>query len=469
MEFITGRNDMAYRIGTLVYTRAALFNVFFWMLLGDMCFSIMGWTPNSIIPLQLKWLGASDKLIGVVVGSLPAVFSVVLAPIIGMQSDRHRGPLGRRRPFLLWFTPPVVLCLILIGFSGPIGRFIHARLGDSLGGISVEELTKLIICLFSGLFFFLNTYINQAYYFLFADVIPSELMGKFVGFYRAIGAIAGFVFYTWIVGYAEKYTGLIYTGSALIFGVVFILLVWQVKEGQYPPIVSAEKKAGFVGSLKLYATECFSIPFYLKLYSIALFFWFAWVPFTAFIVFFCTEVKTSGYAPTLGLTLDAFGKIKGWCFMLQIPIFFLAGPLIDRFHPLRVIMASSFVAAVTWLLSFFCVHSGTSLLVWWLVNEAAQAVFLAAYLAMFPRLLPQAKYGQYFSANQVYFSVGMMLSPYLCGCLLDGIKNYRYLYLWSGIFMALSLLAAISVYRHWKRLGGDQGYSPPEKLSTGGD
>ena len=87
-----------YRVGTLVYTSRALLIVMFWMLLGDLCLQIMEQLPTSLVPLQLRWATASDTLIGFVSGSLPAVLGILLNPIVGVQSDRHRGRLGRRRP-----------------------------------------------------------------------------------------------------------------------------------------------------------------------------------------------------------------------------------------------------------------------------------------------------------------------------------------------------------------------------------
>ena len=179
-----------------------------------------------------------------------------------------------------------------------------------------------------------------------------------------------------------------------------------------------------------------------------------------FIVFFATNTKP-GYSASLGMTLDAFAKIRGWTFVLQIPFFFVIGYFIDRFHPLRVIIVGIAGCALTYLLSFFFVYGSTSLLIWLLLNSVFSAVFAAAYLSMFPCLLPKDKYGQYFAANNLFGFVGLIVAPVLCGWFLDLVRNYRLLFLWSGIFTILSLLSAISVYRHWQRLGGKISYVPP--------
>ena len=449
-----------YSVGTLVYTRAALFNVFLWMLWGDFCLQMME-QVQYIIPLQLKWQGAGDKTIGFLTGSLMAIVTILLNPIIAMQSDRHRGPLGRRRPFLLWCTPLLVIGLVLLGSCEPIGRVIHNLVGSVSGNISQAALTIVLIGIFAAMFYFFNTYIMQIYQYLFADVIPQEVMGKFVGFYRAIGALSIFFFNRYLFGYTEQHTPMIYIGLAMFYGIAFILLVWQVKEGEYPPPDTLSHKQSLLSVFKVYVRECFSIPFYLKLYSIGLCFWAAYVPFMTFIVFYATSAGKPAYGSSLGMSIDAFGKIKGWTYMLQIPLFFLVGPLVDRFHPIRVVIVGLFGYCVTFLFSFVLVHDASTLLVLWLLNAAAMAVFLAAYLAMFPRLLPRAKYGQFFSANQIYFSAGLLFVPVICGWFLDVVKNYQYIFLWSGFCSLLGLWAAISVYRHWRRLGGDKSYIPP--------
>ena len=113
-----------YKVGTLVYTQTALLTVMFWMLLGDLCLQIMEQLPTSIVPLQLRWASASDTLIGFVSGSLPAVLGILLNPVIGVQSDRHRGKLGRRRPFLLWSTPLVMVALLGLGLATPASQLL---------------------------------------------------------------------------------------------------------------------------------------------------------------------------------------------------------------------------------------------------------------------------------------------------------------------------------------------------------
>jgi len=444
-----------YRVGSLVYTSRALMTVMFWMLLGDLCLQIMEQLPTSLVPLQLRWATASDTLIGFVSGSLPAVLGILLNPIIGVQSDRHRGRLGRRRPFLLAATPLVMVALLGLGFAKPISSWISGVV-EASSGIALE-IGWISGCMV--VFVLANTYIMQVYQFLFVDVIPAEVMGKFVGCYRAVGALGAFVFHRYMFGHAEDSTALIYLASTMLYGVSFFLLVWKVKEGEYaePP-----PKESLANTTKAYFSECFSSPFYLKTYSLAFCFWSAVVPLWTFLVFFGTKPgQDMGYAPTLGLSLEAFGHARGWCSLVQVPIFFLVGPLVDRFHPLRVAMVGMLLSSVTFFANFFLVHSEGTFTFWLITNFIAQAIYMGAYLAILPRLLPRSKYGQFFTANQIFGFVGVALAPVLCGGLLEFVKDYRFIYIWCGTCTLGGFVMCSFLYRHWMRLGGDHGYKPP--------
>src|SRR6266513_3143259 len=80
-----------WRVGTLVYDRRALVNVFIWMLWGDFCLFLMdGGIGRTLVPLQLKKFGASNTLIAVINKSLVELIVLVLCPIISTWSDRYR-------------------------------------------------------------------------------------------------------------------------------------------------------------------------------------------------------------------------------------------------------------------------------------------------------------------------------------------------------------------------------------------
>jgi len=449
-----------YQVGTLAYSRGGLALVMFWLLGGDFFFQLMESLTPALIPLQLRWAGASDTLIGTLSGSLGAALGFFLYPIAGVQSDRHRGRLGRRRPFLIWCIPPAMLSLVLLGAAKPAGDFLY-RIFASLGGAGVTAAgcTIVWIGVCATVFLVFNVYINQMHVCLFADVIPQQVLGKYVGVSRAVGALGNLAFNRWVLGWAEAYTFHVYLLIALLFAGTFALLIWQVKEGDYPPPPPKQGRGGWA-AIKSYLQECFTHPFYLNFYCLSFFFWASLVPLS-FVVFFGTTSGQPGYAPTLGLPLQEFGQVKGWTFIIQIPVFFVVGFLADWFHPLRVAILGLLLASLSYFACFWFIRDARSLLLWWSVNQGSLAIYLGAIIALSPRLLPRARYGQFISANQTFGFIPLVIGPPLCGLLLESIRDYRYTFVLCGGCTLIAFIASITLYLQWRKLGGDRDCSPP--------
>jgi MFS family permease len=450
-----------HRVGTLSYTRAALLQVMFWMLWGVFFFQLLQNLPSMVVPLQLRWEGASDTLIGFK-SSLSSLVVFLWFPVVGSWSDRHRGALGRRRPFLLWSIPLILGCLMLFALAKPAGALLHGALvGLGLGAtVTAAGCTIGWIMVALVLFMLSNALLVQSYGCLIADVIPPEVMGKFTGLYRALGALGSLAFSRWVLGWVEAYTMQVYAVVGLMYAGVFLLLVWRVKEGNYPP-PPPKPKGGRLGAVKTYLRECFSHRFYLNYYLATFFNWASLAPI-AYLVFFATESGQPGYAATLGLSLDEFGKVKGWTFLVQIPVFLLVGQFVDRFHPVRIAVVGMFLETITYLGCYWFIHDANSLLVWLCLNQAAIAVYLGAFMALAPRLLPRERYGQFISANGIFGITSLIIAPPLVGRLLDTIRDYRYIYLLCAFCTVMAMLVSWTLYLQWKKLGGDAGYTPPD-------
>jgi hypothetical protein len=447
-------------VGTLAYTRGALLQVVFWMLWGDFFFQLLESLP-TITPLLLRWHGASDSTIALVSGTLSSVVSFFWYPFVATQSDRHRGRYGRRRPFLLLATPPLVLSLVLLGATKPAGAWLHDAL--SAAGVTAVTVAGCAIAWISVcvvVFLLFNAYIVQVFACLVADVIPAEVMGRFGGLYRAVGALGSIAFNRWVLGWAETHTFHVYALIALLFATAFGLIVWNVKEGDYPP-PPPKPPGGQLGSLVDYLRTSFSHRFYLNYFCVTLFYWASLVPLN-FVVFFATQAGKPGYAPTLGLPLQAFGEVRSWAFLLQIPVYFAVGWFADRFHPMRVALLGMVLVSASYFGCYAFVHDRSSLQLWWNLNQIAIAVYLGAATALGPRLLPRDRYGQFVSANLIFGMVGLIFAPPLVGALLETLRDYRYAFAMCGGLNALALIALIALHRQWRNLGGAKGYLPPE-------
>lgn len=106
--------------GALHYTRSGLVILFFWLLWGDFCFTIMEKVMGSLLPLQLQSVGTSNKGIALMLSVLPNILGFTVGPWVSYKSDRCTHRWGRRKPFILWTMP--FLCLFLAGIRRPQGR-----------------------------------------------------------------------------------------------------------------------------------------------------------------------------------------------------------------------------------------------------------------------------------------------------------------------------------------------------------
>jgi len=225
-----------FRVGTLTYTKAQLLNVFFWLLWGDFCLHLMdnGVIP-TLVPLQLEALGASKATIGLVYGTIVNVMYFVLVPIVSTASDRYRSRWGRRIPFLLVPTPFLALCLILLGFSQHIAMLLQRWLPALLGAYPVLSIALVVACVLFLLLKFFDMFPQSVYYYMWADVIPPQLMGVFGSLFRVCYAAGSLVFNYFLIGLAKQHPEQIYIASALLYLIAFVGLCLMVREGQYPP------------------------------------------------------------------------------------------------------------------------------------------------------------------------------------------------------------------------------------------
>src|SRR5579872_866436 len=320
----------AWRVGTLIYNRRTLVNVFIWMLWGDFCLYLMdAGVGNNLILLQFKKFGASNTLIAVVKTSLVELLILVLCPIVSTWSDRHRSRLGRRIPFMLYATPVLALFLMLVGLSPTIAVWIKSISPHFLASIPLAGLTIALLTVTYAGYKFCDIFPQSVYYYLWADVIPPGVMGTFTCLFRVFSTLGVWVFNRYLLKYCDDHPAAICIGAASLYVVSFLLLCTQVKEGEYPPpppAATGPPVPRTVEYVKRFFRECFSNSFYWKYYLCLLCFNVGFTPFRDYLIFYGKDLK---------LDLGAYGDIMATQSLVQMGIYLCLGPIVDRFHPLR--------------------------------------------------------------------------------------------------------------------------------------
>ena len=479
------------RVGNLVYTKRGLFALFFWLLWFDFCFTLMETVLGPIIQFRLKNdLKADSFLFTMFMVTVPSIINFFLNPIISIKSDRHRGPRGRRIPFLLYGAPVVCACLAHMGFGNDIAAWVH---GVFLPGRALEELTVWTFGILFLVFTVSNMFLGTTFYYLFNDVVPESHFVKFMAYMRVVGTLAGMVYSWFIFGYSNRwgplhvnlgffqysnehfwYPKLILVGAAGVYIVASTMALLKIKEPEYPPPSPLGEGDGLVQktvtTVQTIVRECFSHRFYV-LYFIACMA--AWMSYQ--MSQFMNPMRVD-----LGMDLDLLGKIGAGTGFISLILTLLTAKFGDRYRPLPLmVFCMCLLVAVSPITLLFLVpgHSPK----FYLGVEIARVlsglpilvIMGVADSALGMSLLPRDRYGQFQAAQSMLRMIlpgilGSILAGWLMRMLEQHFGTYalRFAFVWNAVFQALALVAYFALYREWKRLGGKNNFRPPPVTGT---
>lgn len=443
-----------WTIGTLTYTSGGLVILFCWLLSGDFAWAMKERSVPWVVQLLLKQFEASDFIAGTLIGSLPQALALVLTPTISYRSDRHRGRWGRRIPFLMIPTPIAALSMVGLAYCPELGAAMHQALGANSPGLNQSILINFAV--FWTIFEVATITANSVFFGLINDVVPKEVLGRFYGMFRATGLGVAMIFNFWLFGKAETHYTEIFLGIGLLYGIGFTAMCLKVKEGKYPPPppVQPSRAGGLVAAVKTYFRESFSQPYYLWLYASIALSWMALGAVNLFNLYFARKVSMS---------MDTYGKYLAATFLISFMLSFPLGWLADRFHPLRMSLATLGIYVAITLAGGLFVTDASSFGIALIAYGVASGAWQTSTASLTLRLLPQARFAQFDSARALVTSFGMMTVGPVLGWFLDHTgHDYRHVYLASSALAALSLLTAAVVYRRFMRLGGPKNYVAPE-------
>ncbi|MBS1369273.1 MAG: MFS transporter [Lentisphaeria bacterium] len=443
-----GGDKPLYRCGTLTYTRLGLLNLFIWLLWGDFCFSMMETVSPSLTPLLLKMHNASNLTIGVLMGSIPALLNFIINPIVSTRSDRTRSRWGRRIPYLL-FTPPfTALFLILLGWSDQISAFFYGLLwGD---GGNPATFTICLIAFFVICYQGFDLFVGSVFYYIFADVVPQQFIGRFMSLFRIAGTLAGMCFNLLVMPYAKTHMSIIFTVIALIYVLSFTGMCLHVKEGKYPPPSPAPP--GLPAMIRGYFRDCFSVPFFAILFIGLAFNYVSTVCRGMFNLLFALN--------DLGLSTAQFGRVGAVGGIVSVVLYLPMGYLVDRFHPLRIYLAGALLVTLVNPFGFFFVHGYGTFMAMGILLAVVYTVQNSSLLPLCVKLYPKEQFGQFCSAAAMVKALLLVAANAAGGWFID-LLGYRWLYVWDFFFTIICFAILLWIYFRWKRLGGDTGYRPP--------
>jgi len=434
-----------FTVGTLRYDKRGLWLVFFWLMWND--FSIMLLEQvTGLTGILMRDRGASYTLMATF-GTIGGILGMWINPFFSTWSDRLRTRFGRRRPILLIAAPLFAASLCAIAFMPDLYHFLMRfnLAAATLNRIPVngEVLFIAMASIVNGLF---NGVVLAIFSYYYWDVVPELVLGRFNSLAKIVTVAASMVWSFFIVGYAEHHVKAVYIGVSVFCLSVYLLSVWRVKEGDYPP-PEPRRTTNPLEPIFDYCRDCYTKPFYLWIFFGTLCFQLGNVG-NNFQFFYLRydlgmDLTTTGWINGVSqAATTAFGVLLGYS----------AGSIIDRVKPIRVIPLTFFISSMLGLISFFVVHDKLSAAVMGCLISVNGFVFGVALGAVTVELFPREKIGQFCSAQAFFYQTTIMvLNPLLISPFFDWLKFNRAGYLWSASFYFLAGLVTVKVYHNWKR------------------
>ena len=441
-----------WNVGTLTYTTAGLVVLFGWLLWGDFAWAMKERAVNLVATLMARSFGISDFGHGLLIVGFTNLTNIFLQPIISYRSDRYRSRMGRRIPYLLKTTPFVVVGLIGLSMTPSLGGWLQNVIGPDR--ISYNMSALIVFGVFWAVLDFGTTLTNAIFLALANDVIPSAMIGRFMGLFRAVSLLCAVAFNYFLMGYAESHSKVIFMSLGILYGVGLFLMCLKVKEGEYPPPeLPTEETKGVVGAVKNYFFECFSLPYYRWVLVAFVLCGLSVVPLNTYVIF---------YAQSLGMEMSSFGKVSALVYAIAFITSYTMGSLADRFHPIRMGIISVAALSIIMLIGGFFANSIKAFSVVFVVENIAIMAFNTLMASYGPRLYPRALFAQFNSAYLMLFGLGVTLIAPLTGKYLDLTGNhYNHVFIiGAGIGLA-GVISLVVVLRYYKQLGGDESYEAP--------
>ena len=441
-----------WRVGTLVYTGSSLAALYAWLLWGDFAWQLKERT-GPMVQVMLGKYQASDFLTAIFMISLPAIISMTVGPIVGYWSDRHRGPRGRRIPFLLATTPIAALALVGVGCGPLIGGWLHEYMAWAPESRYVTILS--VMAAFWTLFEIATVTANTVFGGLINDVVPRELIGRFFGLFRVISLGVGILLYYFVMGYSKEYYMAILVTVAAVYALGFSMMCLKVKEGEYPPveIEKGARRQGFFEAVKGFFRCCFADPYYLTVFGFMALAVTSFIPINLYMVF---------AAQSFGLSLDTYGKYMALMFAGSLLIAYPLGCLADRFHATRVGLTCLVCYALATGSAFFFVQGPLSFGVMLVAHGVLSACYNTGVSALGQMLFPKDKFGQFAAAATFLASLASIIASPLVGLLLGWLgRDYRFTFGLSCLLALFALLLGSLMYRQFRALGGPKNYEAP--------
>lgn len=408
-KWYDANGKQVWKAGTLVYDKKGLIKLFFWLYVGQFTF----WIEHIAIPLLFPLLMSQKGFVAAEIGSLWALYplgALVLFPLIGTLSDRTRTKWGRRRPWDLLTTPVWFIGLLALPF------------------IENQNYGQAMICMILIGFAGAGSNVLTGFY---NDVVPPELLGRFNAGMRMLGSLGGILVNLVALRLFDGAPILVFVSLAVIGFCGEMLMLFMVKEGEYPPPppkTSILKTVG--GFLKEGFANRYIIFLWLTMGMTALGGPVMGIYFNNFI----TNAETGlGYSSTQLGYMGAIGTALSMVLILP------AGWFVDRFGPKKIWMWGGSLVGLSNLSMYFFAQSFVSVTILYTIYATVNILMIATLLPVMYSFMPKDKFGQLNGSNQIVTRLLQIFGATTLGALITfANEDFRVAFIFGGVAYLLS-------------------------------
>lgn len=477
-----------YHCGKLTYTRMQLCTLFFWLMLAVACLGLANSAPTAILPIQLKELGVSDTASWLILSCILSVMNMTVCPYISVASDLHRSRWGRRIPFIFLSMPPIVLSLVLFGFTLRFGDALSAW-AQPLWHASPATMTALVMGLVMILYQFFAMWANSVIWYIFIDIIPPEFFGRIMACVRLALQFGAAFFHYFLFPHAQKHSTAIFLGLAAVYGVGITLFCLNVKEDEYPPLTEEQLARKHAKGLDRLKAKVWGLKDFVKLTFCHRVYWLRYLIFVSGSLSGAAGVFNYFLvSKQLKLTDADYGHMNGISGMVLAGGIFVAAllpALVNRWHPTRIMVYHyifTSIAGLPFLLRWMFGTMPPQVLVNLSIVSSIINLLISGLYAICDQplemmLFPKSRYGTFCAMQAMLRSWTSLLAGFLVARLFDYAAahfsntafalqygdgwHYRLSQPWAIPWLFLTATAAYLLYREWNRLGGYHAYASP--------
>ncbi len=476
-----GRERAVWTCENLTYSRAGLAGAMSLILLGFFTYTICVAFVPSIMPLKLAALGANNKVIVLIMGTIGQIFNITICPMVSFQSDRFRSRRwGRRIPFILFTMPMLCAAWILFAGMDAEARWMSDLLAPCWK-IAPTTMAIGLIGVIMALYQFFLMYVGSVIYYIYNDTIPAVLLARFAGLVQVVSALGGALFSFFIFQHGLEHFRMLLLATAVVYTLGVGTMCLLLKEPRFPdpPPLAAGRKGWRtkLAGMETFFKESFSHRFY----------WYTFWGVGAVAAADCMAMFMAFFQLDMGLDMEHIGALYGANGLIGTVISFavaLGGAvLIDRWHPMRVYAIGMLFAMLLAMEQCKWIFFSPDSRVYGWIYLLTVSIFLpqtyfrnVAAMPALMRVYPKSRFGQFCSAQSMLRSAMVLGAGLVYGAATDLLKYdlklgeyaYRFCFVWQAGWMLAAAGCFLLAYREFQQLGGDRNYSAPAPWAASG-